>query len=73
MAPRRNKPIVKLEGFAMRFKKTKKGGKELWYCVRERDVPSVTPFTATTQPPTHSLLKKITPDTTRILLEAIRF
>ncbi|CAP27831.2 Protein CBG07902 [Caenorhabditis briggsae] len=37
MAPRRNKPIIKLEGFAMRFKKMKKGGKELWYCVeRER-------------------------------------
>ncbi|CAO4382504.1 unnamed protein product [Caenorhabditis nigoni] len=36
MAPRRNKPIVKLEGFAMRFKKMKKSGNELWYCV-ERD------------------------------------
>ncbi|CAP34376.1 Protein CBG15951 [Caenorhabditis briggsae] len=37
MAPRKNKPIVQVQGYAMRFKKMNKNGTELFYCVeRER-------------------------------------
>ncbi|UMM37030.1 hypothetical protein L5515_008933 [Caenorhabditis briggsae] len=37
MAPRKNKPIVQVQGYTMRFKKMNKNGTELFYCVeRER-------------------------------------
>ncbi|UMM40820.1 hypothetical protein L5515_017330 [Caenorhabditis briggsae] len=37
MASRKNKPIVQVQGYAMRFKKMNKNGTELFYCVeRER-------------------------------------
>ncbi|CAP25260.1 Protein CBG04587 [Caenorhabditis briggsae] len=37
MTPRKNKPIVQVQGYAMRFKKMNKNGTELFYCVeRER-------------------------------------
>ncbi|CAP35926.1 Protein CBG18484 [Caenorhabditis briggsae] len=37
MAPRKNKPIVQVQGYAMRFKKMNQNGTELFYCVeRER-------------------------------------
>ncbi|UMM22004.1 hypothetical protein L5515_003441 [Caenorhabditis briggsae] len=37
MAPRKNKPIVQVQGYAMRFKKKNEHGTELFYCVeRER-------------------------------------
>ncbi|CAO4364544.1 unnamed protein product [Caenorhabditis nigoni] len=37
MTPRKNKPIVQVQGYAMRFKKMNQNGTELFYCVeRER-------------------------------------